>query len=75
MLSCKAIFEDAFGGELIWQRNYTKAAGDTCARIYVEMSGDIYQKELWPEMIHFLIDAMLRLERAFLLVQDYLIHF
>ncbi|MCQ2228588.1 MAG: DUF4268 domain-containing protein [Bacteroidales bacterium] len=75
MNNCKSLFEATFGGELVWDRNYVKNAGDTCARIYVRMDGNIYDKEKWPDMIHFLIDNMLRLEKAFLEVQDYLIHF
>lgn len=75
MNNCKSLFESVFGGELVWERNYVKNAGDTCARIYVRMDGNIYDKEQWPDMIHFLIDNMLRLEKAFLEVQDYLIHF
>lgn len=75
MLSCKQLFEQTFGGELIWQHDYVKQAGDTAARIYVEHKGDMYKKEDWPNMIYFMIDNMLRLEKAFLQVQDYLIHF
>lgn len=75
MLSCKTLFEQTFGGELIWEHDYQKMAGDTAARIYVVQDGDMYKKEDWPDMIYFMINNMLRLEKAFLEVQDYLIHF
>lgn len=75
MMNCKTLFETTFGGPLTWEKEYVKTAGDTAARIYVKMEGNIYDQEKWPEMIHFLIDNMLRMEKAFLEVQDYLIHF
>ena len=75
MSNCRQLFEDNFGQSLIWQKDYIKTAGDTAARIYVETEGDIYDKEKWPDMIHFMIDNMLRMEKAFRVVQDYLIHF
>ncbi len=75
MESCRTLFEQTYGAQLTWEHDYVKEAGDTAARIYVSMPGDIYNKELWPEMIHFLIDNMIRMEKAFRVVQDYLIHF
>lgn len=75
MNSCKTLFETEFGSPMTWEKEYVKQAGDTCARIYVKMDGNIYDQEKWPEMIHFLIKNMLNLEKAFLEVQDYLIHF
>lgn len=75
MNNCKSLFESTFGGEMVWEKEYVKQAGDTAARIYVVRDGNIYDKEQWPEMIHFMIDNMLRLEKAFLEVQDYLINF
>lgn len=75
MNNCRQLFETEFGSQLVWNRHYTKSAGDSVARIYIEMPADMYNKEMWPDMIHFLIDNMLRMEKAFKEVQDYLIHF
>ncbi|MCQ2204797.1 MAG: DUF4268 domain-containing protein [Bacteroidales bacterium] len=75
MISCRSLFEEEFGSPLIWEKEYVKQAGDTCARIYVRRDANIYDQEQWPDMIHFLISNMLNLEKAFLVVQDYLIHF
>lgn len=72
LLSCKTIFEETYGSELIWDDAYEKSAGDIVYRIYVTTPGDIYRQELWPDMIYFLIDNMIKMERAFLEVQDYL---
>ncbi len=75
MLNCKTLFEETFGGELIWDHDYTKESGEVVSRIYVSTTGDIYNEELWRDMIHFLIDNMLKMERAFTEVKDYLMHF
>lgn len=75
MQNCKTLFETTFGGQLTWDDNYIKDAGDSVIRIYVKTEGDMYDREKWSGMIHFLIDNMIRLETAFLEVQDYLIHF
>ncbi len=44
-------------------------------RIYVETAGDLYNKDMWSDMLRFMIDNMIKLEKAFREVQDYLIHF
>lgn len=75
MQNCKTLFEATFGGQLTWDENYIKDAGDSVIRIYVKTEGDMYDREKWSGMIHFMIDNMIRLETAFLEVQDYLIHF
>ena len=75
MLQCKTLFESCFGGELTWEHDYEKEAGDKVVRIYVKRDWDIYNPEQWHDMIYFLLDNMMRMEKAFLEVQDYLIHF
>ena len=70
--ACKSIFEDEFGGELKWDYVYEKDTGEQVCRVYVESAGDIHNKELWAEMIYFLIDNMIKLEKAFLAVKDYM---
>ena len=44
------------------------------ARVYSQMAGDIYCEEQWGDMIYFLINRMLKLERAFLEVKDFLVY-
>lgn len=75
MNNCKTLFENRFGGPLIWDKNYTKQSGEIVARIYVKTEGDLYNKDLWPDMLRFMIDNMINLEKAFKEIQDYLIHF
>lgn len=70
--AAKTIFEEAFGESLIWDFAYEKATGEIVCRVYVEREGDILNKELWPEMMYFLIDKMIKMETAFLEVKDYL---
>lgn len=75
LLKCKTLIERHFEQEVIWDREFVRVAGNTVARIYVETEGDIYDKEKWPEMIHFMIDNMLRLESAYKEIQDFMANF
>ncbi|MDR2929107.1 MAG: DUF4268 domain-containing protein [Cytophagaceae bacterium] len=70
--ACKSIFESEFGEPLTWTFLYEKDTGEQVCRIFVERAGDIHQKDLWAEMIYFLIDKMMKLEKAFLAVKDYM---
>lgn len=72
LLSCKSLFEETYGDTLIWDEAYQKEAGDIVYRIYKKCDGDIYRQDLWPDMIYFLIDNMMKMEKAFLEVQDFL---
>lgn len=72
--ACKTIIEDLFEEPLIWDFFYEKPNGQVVARVYVQMAGDIYCEEQWGDMIYFLINRMIRLERAFLEVKDFLVY-
>ena len=72
LLACKTIFETEYGGPLTWDYAYEKETGELVCRIYDQQPGDINNQELWPDMMYFLIDRMVRLEKAFLEVKDYL---
>lgn len=50
-----------FGGSLTWERLDTKRA----CRVKHQKEANIFDQEQWPEMIKFMVDAMLRLEAAF----------
>jgi len=70
--AAKTIFEKAFGKSLTWDYLYEKPNGKQVCRVYVETEGDIYMKEKWPDMFYFLIDNMLRMEKAFREVKEFL---
>jgi len=73
--ACKNIIETTFGAPLTWDFIYTKAEGLEVCRVYEEMKpADLYKQEEWPEVMKFMIDRMLRLEKAFLEVKDFLMH-
>ena len=58
----KVTIEDDFGDKLSWERLNDKKA----SRIkYQKEEVNIFNKNDWPIMIDFLIDAMVRLEKAF----------
>ncbi|WP_430934056.1 DUF4268 domain-containing protein [Saccharicrinis sp. 156] len=68
----KKIFENEFGEELIWDFAYEKEYGEEVCRVYKEMDGDYLAQEQWPAIFSFMIDKMLRMEKAFLEVKDFL---
>ena len=70
--ACKTIFEDTFGKPLIWDYLYEKPTGKQVCRVYVKMDADMYRKEEWPQISYFLIDNMMKMEKAFLEVKDFL---
>jgi hypothetical protein len=70
--AAKGLFEEHFGGPLIWDFAYIKDNGREVCRVYVEQPGDMYVKESWPQIFTFMIDRMMHLEKAFLEVKDYL---
>lgn len=70
--AAKGLFEEQFGAPMIWDFAYVKDNGREVCRVYVEKPGDMYVKENWSEIHKFMIDRMIRLEKAFLEVKDYL---
>jgi len=56
----KSQLEQLFGEELSWERLDERQA----SRIKCEMGCDTTDKENWPALIQFLVDAMYRLEKA-----------
>lgn len=59
-LDREAIERD-FGGALEWERLDAKRA----CRIKAEQPADVFDQEQWPEMIGFMTDAMVRMDRVF----------
>ncbi len=72
LTQCRSLIQRYFDSELTWDDNFIREAGNTVKRIYVRTTGDIYNKDLWPDMIHFMIDNMLRLENAFREIKDFI---
>lgn len=60
LLAEKDQIEAEFGGLLIWDR----LDGKRACRIKAEESGDIFDREVWPQMIEFMTDAMVRLDKS-----------
>jgi Domain of unknown function (DUF4268) len=60
LLAEREAIEAEVGGGLEWERLDSKRA----CRIKLERPANVFEREQWPEMIPFMIDAMLRLEKA-----------
>lgn len=58
LLAQKDEIETEFGGPLVWERLDAKRA----CRIKSEREGNIFERERWPEMIDFMVKAMIKLE-------------
>ncbi len=70
--AAKELFETEFEEPLTWDFAYEKPTGELVCRVYAEQPGDILDQEQWSDMSYFLIDRMIRLEKAFLEVKEYL---
>lgn len=57
----KDIIEAVVGEACTWERLDDKQA----SRIKLERPGNIFEQEQWPEMIKFMVSAMVRFEKAF----------
>lgn len=52
--------EAAVGVPLVWERLDNRRA----SRIKLERAGDVFDPTQWPDLIRFMVDAMVRLERG-----------
>lgn len=75
LLECRSLLQKHFEEELTYDELFLREAGNHVCRVYVDREGSIYDRELWPELIHFLIDRMLRLEAAWKEIADYMVSF
>jgi hypothetical protein len=67
----EAIFDDLhadmadiaaqFGEPLIWER----LEGKRACRIKAQRNGNIFDRDQWPTMIDYMVDAMIRLDQTF----------
>ncbi|WP_337267868.1 DUF4268 domain-containing protein [Oryzifoliimicrobium ureilyticus] len=53
--------EREFGEELVWER----LEGRRACRIKAERPGNIFDREQWPGMIDYMVNAMIRLDQTF----------
>lgn len=70
----KSIIEEAYGAPLIWNPLFTKENDILVCRIYEAIDGDLLDESKWPTMHEFMLDRMVRLERAYLEVKDFMKH-
>lgn len=61
LLARREELERAFGESLTWEPLEDSKA----CRIKSAMAADIYDEEMWPEMVSFLADRVVRLDHAF----------
>lgn len=62
LFSHREKLEDDFGDKLVWERLDDKKA---CRIKYENTEFNVFEKECWDDMIHFLVDGMVRMEKAF----------
>ena len=61
LLKHKDKIESDAGKEFVWERLDDKRS----CRIKLQGDGNLYQKELWPDMIENIVDSLIRIEKAF----------
>ncbi|MDD3079783.1 MAG: DUF4268 domain-containing protein [Paludibacter sp.] len=67
----KSIMEQEFSDGLIWDFAYIRETGNEVCRIYTQKKGiDIHRRIQWLEFYKFMVDNMLKLEKAFKMVKD-----
>lgn len=61
LLAQRDVIEAEGGSAIIWDMLETKRA----CRIKIERPGDVFDPDQWPDMIQFMVGAMLTLEKTF----------
>lgn len=70
----KPVIDEIFGEGLIWDFDYTTASGNEVCRLYVEQEGgDFHKREQWQDMFVFMADNMIKIEKAFNAVKDFIV--
>lgn len=72
--ACRSIVDAAYGEGLTWDPLFTKENDILVCRVYECIDGDILNETKWPEMHEFMLDRMIRLEKAYSEVQDFMHH-
>lgn len=73
LLECRPLLQQHFEEPLTFDENFLREAGNRVCRVYTAQVGNVNDREQWADMIHFMIDRMLRLERAWKVVCDYVV--
>lgn len=67
----KSIMEKQFPDGLIWDFAYVRECGTEVCRIYTHKPGiDIHRRIQWMDFYKFMIEEMLKLEKAFKMVKE-----
>lgn len=69
----KNIIEKEFDDPWIWDYVYTTDSGNEVCRIYTELKEyDFHRRSDWTVMFQFMANKMMRLEKAFKTVKDFI---
>lgn len=67
----KSIMEKQFPDGLIWDFAYVRECGTEVCRIYTHKHGiDIHRRIQWMDFYKFMVEEMLKLEKAFKMVKE-----
>jgi hypothetical protein len=67
----KSIMEKQFPDGLIWDFAYVRECGTEVCRIYTHKPGiDIHRRIQWMDFYKFMVEEMLKLEKAFKMVKE-----
>lgn len=67
----KSILEKDFPEGLIWDFTFVRDCGTEVCRIYTKKEGiDIHRRIQWMEFYKFMVEEMLKLEKAFRMVKE-----
>ena len=67
----KSIMEKQFPDGLIWDFAYVRECGSEVCRIYTHKPGiDIHRRIQWMDFYKFMVEEMLKLEKAFKMVKE-----
>ena len=67
----KSIMEKNFSDGLVWNFAYMRECGTEVCRIYTQKPGiDIHRRIQWMDFYKFMVDEMLKLEKAFRIVKE-----
>jgi len=73
LLSLKTILTTEYLENVIFDQNYSLENGKIVSRIYLELQNvNIYNRDNWKEVMHFLSTNMIKLEAFFIEYKDYI---
>lgn len=72
--ACRSIVDEAYGEGLTWDPLFIKENDIMVCRVYEAIEGDILDETKWATMHEFMLDRMVRLEKAYAEVKDFMHH-